>query len=88
MIVVWKALIYRDGTWGSEEKSQIIRRNSSLGTTNDGFGDVVEIDESDIGTDGRCSGNESDGADSPERYQTAKDRNGSKARKESINPSV
>ena len=35
---------------------------------------VVETDDSDNGPDGRWSADDSDGVDSPEGYQTAKDR--------------
>ena len=40
----------------------------------DGFDDGVETDDSDNRPDGRWLAGESDGADSPEKYQTAKDR--------------
>ena len=88
MIVVWRTLIRRDGSRGYEEKSPIhvydvvrmmgqsqnMRRDSSARDDNGKCDDVVETDDSDNGPDGRWSTGESDNADSPKGYQTAKDR--------------
>ena len=56
------------------EELQIISGDLKASADDDGFDDVVATDNSDNGPDGRWSAGESDGADSPEGYQIAKDK--------------
>ena len=56
------------------EESQIVIGDLSARADDDEFDDVMEAEDSDNGPDGLWSAGEFDGADSPEGYQTAKNK--------------
>ena len=55
-------------------ESQIIRGVTGASADDDGFDVAEETDDSDNGPEGRWSTEESNGADSPEGYQIAKEK--------------
>ena len=88
LIVVWRALIRCDGSRGNEQKSpihfydvvrmmgesKIIKGNNGASADDDGCDIAEGTDYSDNGPDGHWSTEETNGADSPEGHQIAKDR--------------